>query len=144
MLNQITHTGVWVHDIDEALEFYTSKLGFEVRHDIREPTWSWVVVAPPGSSAPELMLTVPGPPFMDAVTAEQVLALVASGALNGGILATDDCRGDFEALSAAGVEFHQAPMERSYGVDAAFRDPSGNSWRITQRADVPEAPASMQ
>src|SRR5437868_4566785 len=129
MLSQITHTGVWVHDIDEALAFYTSKLGFEVRSDIRESTWSWVLVAPAGSQAPELILSVPGPPFMDESTAEQVKQLVASGALSGGILATADCRADFEELKARGVEFHQEPMDRDYGVDAAFRDPSGNSWR---------------
>jgi catechol 2,3-dioxygenase-like lactoylglutathione lyase family enzyme len=134
MLSQITHTGIWVHDIDEALAFYTSKLGFEVRYDIREETWSWVVVAPPGSPAPELILNVPRSPFMDDATAERVLELVASGALSGGILATDDCRRDFEALKARGVEFHQEPMERDYGIDAAFRDPSGNSWRMTQRS----------
>jgi catechol 2,3-dioxygenase-like lactoylglutathione lyase family enzyme len=135
MLNQITHTGVWVHDIDEALAFYTSKLGFEVRYDIREESWSWVVVAPPGSTTPELWLGVPGPPFMDSSTAAHVLELVASGALNGGILATDDCRADYEELRARGVEFHQEPVERQYGIDAAFRDPSGNSWRMTQRSD---------
>lgn len=133
MLTQITHTGVWVHDIDEALAFYTDKLGFEVRFDIREETWSWVVVAPPGSSTPELILMVPGPPFMDGDTAKQVLELVASGALSGGIIATGDCRADFESLRSRGVEFQQEPMERDYGVDAAFRDPSGNSWRMTQQ-----------
>jgi catechol 2,3-dioxygenase-like lactoylglutathione lyase family enzyme len=134
MLSQITHTGVWVHDIDEALAFYTSKLGFEVRYDIREATWSWVVVAPPGSQTPELILSVPGSPFMDDRAATRVLELVASGALSGGIIATDDCRADFEVLKARGVEFHQEPMERDYGIDAAFRDPSGNSWRMTQRS----------
>jgi catechol 2,3-dioxygenase-like lactoylglutathione lyase family enzyme len=134
MLTQITHTGVWVHDIDEALAFYTDKLGFEVRFDIREEAWSWVTVGPPGSEAPEVILMVPGPPFMDADTAGQVLELVASGALSGGIIATEDCRADFAALRARGVEFQQEPMERDYGIDAAFRDPSGNSWRMTQRA----------
>lgn len=134
MLTQITHTGVWVHDLDEALAFYTDKLGFEVLYDIREETWSWVVVAPAGSAVPALNLMVPGPPFMDADAARQVLDLVASGAISGGILATDDCRADFEALTARGVEFQQEPMERDYGIDAAFRDPSGNSWRMTQRA----------
>jgi catechol 2,3-dioxygenase-like lactoylglutathione lyase family enzyme len=134
MLSHITHTGIWVHDIDEALDFYTSTLGFEVRHDIRESTWSWVVVAPKGSPAPELILSVPGPPFMDEATGERLTELVASGALSGGILATEDCRADFKALRARGVEFHQEPMERDYGIDAAFRDPSGNSWRMTQRA----------
>jgi catechol 2,3-dioxygenase-like lactoylglutathione lyase family enzyme len=133
MLTQITHTGVWVHDIDEALEFYTEKLGFDVLFDIREETWSWVVVAPAGSEVPALILMVPGPPYMDGDKAKQVLELVASGALSGGVLATGDCRSDFEALKARGVEFQQEPMERDYGVDAAFRDPSGNSWRMTQR-----------
>jgi catechol 2,3-dioxygenase-like lactoylglutathione lyase family enzyme len=134
MLTQITHTGVWVHDLDEALAFYTDKLGFKVLYDIREETWSWVVVAPAGSEVPALNLMVPGPPFMDADAAKQVLDLVASGAISGGILATDDCRADFAALEEKGVEFQQQPMERDYGIDAAFRDPSGNSWRMTQRA----------
>jgi catechol 2,3-dioxygenase-like lactoylglutathione lyase family enzyme len=134
MLTRITHTGVWVHDLDQALAFYTEKLGFEVRYDIREETWAWVVVAPPGSDGAELTLNVPGPPFMDPDTARRVLELVGSGAIGGGILATDDCRGDFETLTARGVEFQQEPMERDYGVDAAFRDPSGNSWRMTQRS----------
>jgi catechol 2,3-dioxygenase-like lactoylglutathione lyase family enzyme len=134
MITSITHTGVWVHDLDEALDFYTGKLGFEVRADIREPTWSWTVVAPLASSEPELMLHVPGPPFMDQALAEQVLDLIAKGALSGGILATDDCRREFETLTKRGVEFYQEPVERSYGIDAAFRDPTGNSWRITQRS----------
>jgi catechol 2,3-dioxygenase-like lactoylglutathione lyase family enzyme len=133
MLTQITHAGVWVHDIDEALAFYVGKLGWEVRYDIREETWSWVVVAPPGSTAPELVLSVPGPPFMDEETAAHVRELVGAGALSGGIVATGDCRADYEALKARGVEFHQEPMEREYGIDAAFRDPSGNSWRMTER-----------
>jgi catechol 2,3-dioxygenase-like lactoylglutathione lyase family enzyme len=132
MLTKITHTGVWVHDLDEALDFYTSKLGFEVLFDIRESTWSWVVVAPRGSTEPALNLSVPGPPFMSADAAGKLLELVASGAISGGVLATDDCRGDYQALSALGVEFQQEPMERDYGIDAAFRDPTGNLWRMTQ------------
>lgn len=133
MLTRITHTGVWVHDLDEALDFYTSKLGFEVLYDIREPTWTWVVVAPTGSQGPALILMVPGPPFMSEEAARQVLELVGSGAISGGILATDDCRADYAELSARGVEFPQEPMERDYGVDAAFRDPSGNLWRMNQQ-----------
>lgn len=124
-----------MHDLDEALDFYTSKLGFEVLYDIREPTWTWVVVAPgpAGSDSPALVLSVPGAPFMSDDAARQVLELVASGAITGGILATDDCRGDYETLRARGVEFPQEPMERDYGVDAAFRDPSGNLWRMNQQ-----------
>ena len=134
MLGRITHTGVFVHDIDEALAFYTEKLGFEVRYDIREETWSWVVVAPPVPDGPELILSLPGPPFVDEETGQKLLDLAAAGALSGGILRTDDCRGDYEVLKARGVEFHQEQMERDYGIDAAFRDPTGNSWRMTQRA----------
>jgi catechol 2,3-dioxygenase-like lactoylglutathione lyase family enzyme len=133
MLTDITHTGIWVHDLDEALSFYTTKLAFEVRHDIRQPGWSWVVVGPAGSHGAELMLNVPGPPLIAADTARRVLELVAAGVIGGGILASDDCYGDFTALKARGVEFHQEPIEREYGIDAAFRDPSGNGWRITQR-----------
>ncbi|MGH7922531.1 MAG: VOC family protein [Candidatus Dormibacteraceae bacterium] len=134
MLSKITHTGVWVSDLDQALAFYTEKLGFEVRYDIRERDWSWTVVAPTGGDGPELMLSVPGPPFMDPGSAAQVLELVAKGALGAGILATDDCAADYERLRANGVEFQQEPVERDYGIDAAFRDPFGNSWRMTQRS----------
>lgn len=133
MLTRITHTGVWVHDLDEALDFYASKLGFEVLYDLREETWTWVVVAPAGSQSPALMLMVPGPPFMTEDAARQVLELVGTGAIGGGILATDNCRADYEALSARGVEFQQKPIDRNYGVEAAFRDPSGNLWRMNQR-----------
>jgi len=92
-------------------------------------------VAPPGSEAPEIILMVPGPPYMDDGAAKQLLELVASGAFMAtGILATEDRRADFAVLKARGVEFQQEPMERDYGIDAAFRDPSGNSWRMTQRA----------
>ena len=135
MLTHITHTSVWVHDLDEALDFYSTKLGFDIRYDLREPTWSWVVVAPSGSDGPELTLQVPGPPFLDPEVGRRVLELVASGAISGGILATNDCRADYEALTARGVEFVQEPMERDYGVDAAFRDPTGNLWRMTERAE---------
>lgn len=134
MLNRITHTGIFVHDIDEALDFYTAKLGFEVRYDIRDAKWSWVVVAPPGSDGPELILSVPGPPLVDKETGRYLLELAATGAFSAGIIQTDDCRGDFRALSARGVQFYQEPIERAFGVDAAFRDPTGNSWRMTERS----------
>jgi catechol 2,3-dioxygenase-like lactoylglutathione lyase family enzyme len=128
--------------LEVALDFYTTKLGFKVLYDIREPEWTWVVVAPAGSDSPALVLSVPGAPFMSPDAARQVLELVASGAITGGILATDDCRGDHQALAARGVEFQEEPMERDYGIDAAFRDPSGNLWRMTQRVCVAMAPGS--
>ena len=122
MRTRISHAGVWVRDLAEALDFYTSKLGFEVRYDIREAEWTWVVVAPPDSEGPELILAVPGQPLMNDDTAGRLLDLLASGAMSAGILATDDCRADYQALSPRGVEFAQEPAERD-GIDATFRDP---------------------
>jgi catechol 2,3-dioxygenase-like lactoylglutathione lyase family enzyme len=135
MLDAVSHVGVWVHDQDEAKAFYTEKLGFELRDDATLDElggYRWLTVGPPGQSELSLILSRPGPPAMDAVTAEQVLELVAKGAMGGGILRTDDCRGTCKELEARGVELASQPEERFYGIDATVRDPSGNIWRIVQ------------
>jgi|SRR3984957_20460379 len=129
-------TQLWVHDQDEALAFYTNKLGFEVRSDVTLPEmgdFRWLTVGPAGQ--PDIAITlmaIPGPPVMDPETAEQVKALVAKGFAGTVFLTTDDCQATYEELLARGVEFSETPEERPYGIDSGFRDPSGNSFRLTQ------------
>jgi uncharacterized glyoxalase superfamily protein PhnB len=129
-------TQLWVHDQDEALAFYTKKLGFEVRSDVTLPEmgdFRWLTVGPAGQ--PDIAITlmaIPGPPVMDPETAEQVKALVAKGFAGTVFLTTDDCQATYEELLARGVEFSETPEERPYGIDSGFRDPSGNSFRLTQ------------
>jgi uncharacterized glyoxalase superfamily protein PhnB len=127
---------LWVDDQDEALEFYTKKLGMEVRSDVTLPelgNFRWLTVGPP--SQPDIaivLMAIPGPPVMDADTAEQVRSLMSKGFAGTVFLTTDDCRASVEELKGRGVEFTEEPEERPYGIDSGFRDPSGNSFRLTQ------------
>jgi catechol 2,3-dioxygenase-like lactoylglutathione lyase family enzyme len=135
MLNRISHVNLWVQDQDAALAFYVDKLGFEVRDDVTVPemgNYRWLTVGPPGQPELALILNVPGPPVMDAPTAEQLSELIAKGVASGVHLSTDDCRAAYEELRARGVEFQEEPTERPYGVDAAFRDPSGHVFRLVE------------
>jgi catechol 2,3-dioxygenase-like lactoylglutathione lyase family enzyme len=135
MIEATSHVGVWVRDQDEAKAFYTEKLGFEVREDATLDElggYRWLTVGPPGQPDVNLMLSRPGPPAADPETAEQLLALVAKGAMGPGIFRTDDCRATCKELEGRGVELSQQPEERFYGIDASVRDPSGNLWRIVQ------------
>jgi uncharacterized glyoxalase superfamily protein PhnB len=135
MLDKLTTVNVWVNDQDEALEFYTKKLGMEVRDDVTVPemgNFRWLTVAPPKSEVALALMTVPGPPVFDQETSDQLKSLVAKGAAGGLFFATDDCRGTYEELKAKGVEFSQEPTEQPYGLDAGFRDSSGNSMRMMQ------------
>ena len=136
MLKQLTTVGVWVHDQDEALAFYTDKLGLELRDDVTVPemgNFRWVTVGVVGQPDVSIsLLAVPGPPVFDEETKAQIEALVAKGATGGLFFSTDDVQGTFEELTSSGVEFLQEPTEQSYGVDAGFRDPSGNQMRVAQ------------
>ncbi|MFI0447983.1 VOC family protein [Actinomadura sp. 6N118] len=132
---RIANAQLWVHDQDEALDFYTKKVGMEVRFDVTLPEmgFRWLGVGP--ADQPEVsivLMAVPGPPVMDPATADQVRDLVAKGFAGTVFLSTDDCRAAFKELSARGVEFTEEPDERPYGIDSAFRDPSGNSIRLTE------------
>jgi catechol 2,3-dioxygenase-like lactoylglutathione lyase family enzyme len=137
MSMRLSHVGVWVHDVEEALAFYTEKLGFEVREDVTLEElggFRWLTVSPAGQPDVALILNVPGPPLFDADVARQVTEFVAQGRTGGFILACDDCQESYEELRGRGVEFHQPPTRQPYGVDAAFRDPSGNQLRLVQPA----------
>jgi predicted enzyme related to lactoylglutathione lyase len=133
---KIANAQVWVHDQDEALAFYTEKLGMEVRSDVTIAElgdFRWLTVSPPGQEDFGIVLmAIPGPPVFEAETAEQVRSLLAKGAAGGIFLTTDDCQASYEELKGRGVEFVEAPEERPYGIDAGFRDPSGNHFRLTQ------------
>jgi uncharacterized glyoxalase superfamily protein PhnB len=132
----IANTQLWVHDQDEALAFYTQKLGFEVRADVTLAelgNFRWLSVGPAGQEDVAIVLMpIPGPPVMDAETAEQVKVLMSKGFAGTVFLATEDCQASYEELSARGVEFVEAPEDRPYGIDSGFRDPSGNHLRLTQ------------
>ena len=126
---------LWVHDQDEALAFYTQKLGMEVRADVTLPElgFRWLTVGPAGQPDVAIVLMeVPGAPVMDPETAEQVKSLMARGFAGTIFLGTDDCRASYEELRARGVEFVEEPEERPYGIDSSFRDPSGNHLRLTE------------
>ena len=130
---------LWVHDQDEALAFYTQKLGMEVRADATLPEmgFRWLTVGPAGQPDISIVLmAIPGPPVFEAETAEQILTLMAKGCAGTIFLTTDDCRASYEALVSRGVEFVEPPEERPYGIDSSFRDPSGNHLRLTQVREV--------
>ena len=133
---KIANAQVWVHDQEEALAFYTEKLGFEVHSDVTLPEmgdFRWLAVGPPGQEDVSIVLmAVPGPPVMDEATTQQVEELMAKGFASGVFLTTDDCRAEYERLKSRGVEFTETPEERPYGIDCGFRDPSGNSFRLTE------------
>jgi uncharacterized glyoxalase superfamily protein PhnB len=140
---KIANAHLWVHDQDEALAFYTQKLGMEVRIDATMPEmggFRWLTVGPVGQPDIAIVLmAIPGPPIMDPDTAEQVRELMAKGFAGTVFLTTEDCRADYEQLKARGVEFTEAPSERPYGIDSGFRDPSGNSIRLTQVRELSAA-----
>jgi predicted enzyme related to lactoylglutathione lyase len=138
----IANAQLWVNDQDEALEFYTQKLGMEVRSDATLPEmgdFRWLTVGQPGQADTAIVLmAIPGPPIMDEATAEQVRNLMAKGFAGTIFLATDDCQASYEELKARGVEFVETPEERPYGIDSSFRDPSGNHFRLTQVRELAE------
>ena len=133
---RISTAQLWVHDQDEALAFYTDKLGMEVREDVTVPemgNFRWLSVGVPGQDVAITLMAIPGPPVFDEDTRAQIQALMAKGASGGLFFATDDIHGTYEHLKSRGVEFTQEPTEQPYGVDAGFRDPSGNHFRMTQQ-----------
>jgi catechol 2,3-dioxygenase-like lactoylglutathione lyase family enzyme len=138
---KIATAQVWVHDQDVALEFYTKKLGMEVRADVTMPEmgdFRWLTVAPPGQDDLAIVLMgIPGPPMLDAETAEQIRGLMFKGFAGTVFLTTDDCDASFAELKGRGVEFTEEPEDRPYGRDCGFRDPSGNSFRLTELREFP-------
>jgi len=139
MLKSLTNVNVWVHDQDEALAFYTEKLGLELRDDVTVPemgNFRWLTVGVPGQKDVNIVLmAVPGPPVFDEETSSKLKDLVAKGAAGELFFATDDVDGTFQELRDRGVEFSQEPTDQPYGRDAGFRDPSGNQMRMAKLGD---------
>jgi uncharacterized glyoxalase superfamily protein PhnB len=136
---KLSNTQLWVHDQEEALAFYTQKLGMEVRADVTMPElggFRWLTVGPAGQ--PDVgvaLMAIPGPPVMDAQTAQQVRELMAKGFAGTLFLTTDDFQASYQELKSRGVEFAEEPEERPYGIDCGIRDPSGNHLRLAQLND---------
>ena len=124
--------GLYVHDQDEALDFYVNKLGFQVHADARNGAYRWLTVKHPNQPSFELGLFLPQEPVMDAATAQTMREMVSKGARPPMVLVVEDCKASYDALKAKGVEFTQEPIARYGGVDANFRDPSGNGWKMIQ------------
>ncbi len=139
---KIANAQLWVHDQDEALQFYTQKLGMVVRADVtlaEMGDFRWLAVGPvdqPDFSI--VLMAIPGAPMMDDETVEQVKSLMAKGFAGTVFLTTDDVYADYEELRGRGVEFSETPEERPYGIDSGFRDPSGNALRLTQVRELSE------
>ena len=133
---KISNAQLWVHDQEEALAFWTEKVGMEVRSDVTMPEmgdFRWLTVGP--ANQPDIaivLMAIPGVPVMDAETQKQVRELMSKGFAGTVFLTTEDVRADYQELKARGVEFTETPEERPYGIDSAFRDPSGNHIRLTQ------------
>jgi predicted enzyme related to lactoylglutathione lyase len=140
---KISVAQLWVHDQDEALEFYTKKVGLEVQTDVTVAemgNFRWLVVGPAGQPDVGIVLmAIPGPPVMDEATADDVRRLMARGFAGTVFLTSDDINASYDELTARGVEFTEKPEQRPYGIDSAFRDPSGNSIRLTQVSEVAAA-----
>ena len=135
MLKQLTHAQVWVDDQDEALAFYTEKLGMELREDVTVPemgNFRWLSVGVPGQDVSITLMAIPGPPVFDEATRDQIRDLLAKGAAGGLFFTTDDVHGAYREMKSRGVEFSQEPTEQPYGTDAGFRDPAGNQFRMMQ------------
>jgi predicted enzyme related to lactoylglutathione lyase len=137
---RISNAQIYVHDQEEALAFYTEKLGWEIRADVtlaEMDNFRWLTVGPPGQDDfAVVLMAIPGPPVFQEDTAEMLREVVSRGVAAPIFLSTDDVHADYEALKARGVEFVDAPEERPYGIDSSFRDPSGNHFRLTQVKDL--------
>jgi catechol 2,3-dioxygenase-like lactoylglutathione lyase family enzyme len=132
MTQGVETVGLYVRDQEEARAFYVEKLGFRVHTDVRNGDYRWLTVQLPEQPSFQLGLFLPGPPMHDPATAQALAALVAKGAMPPLVMTVDDCRAACERMRAHGVEFTQEPVDRYGTVDAGFRDPSGNGWKIIQ------------
>jgi catechol 2,3-dioxygenase-like lactoylglutathione lyase family enzyme len=134
MIQKLSHTTIYVLDQEQALDFYTNKLGFEVRIDMTiENGFRWLTVGPKSQPDLQLVLFAVKSGAFDEATGDHLRALLEQGALGIGVFDTDDCRATYAELSAKGVEFVSPPQEQPYGIEATFRDNSGNTFSLTQR-----------
>jgi catechol 2,3-dioxygenase-like lactoylglutathione lyase family enzyme len=132
MSQGIQVAGLYVRDQDEALAFYVDKLGFRVHTDVKNGDYRWLTIQHPEQRSFQLGLFRPGPPVLDEATAQTALEILAKGAMPPLVLLVDDCRAAYDRMRSLGVEFTQEPVDRYGTVDAGFRDPSGNGWKMIE------------
>jgi predicted enzyme related to lactoylglutathione lyase len=136
VISKLSYSNIWVDDQEEALAFWVDKVGMELREDVTMPemgNFRWLTVGVPGQDCGVVLMNVPGAPVFEAETVAQLKAVISKGAAGGVFFETDDCRATYEEMKSRGVEFTQEPFEQPYGIDAGFRDPSGNHHRLTER-----------
>jgi catechol 2,3-dioxygenase-like lactoylglutathione lyase family enzyme len=143
MIQRLSHVSIYVLDQDEAYDFYVNKLGFEVRMDAKmDNGFRWLTLSPKGQPNLQIVLMPTGPgPMMDQETSDALRTLIRKGVLGVGVVQTADCQKTYEELKAKGVEFAQPPEERFYGIEALFKDNSGNWFSMTQPKEAYETPA---
>jgi catechol 2,3-dioxygenase-like lactoylglutathione lyase family enzyme len=134
MIRRMSHATIFVTNQNEALEFYRDKLGFRVHTDAMVgEDFRWLTICTNDDPNFEIILMEPKPGMlMDDETSKQLRAIMNKGVLGAGVFNTDDCRATYEELKAKGVEFFSEPAERPYGVEAVFKDNSGNWFSLTQ------------
>jgi catechol 2,3-dioxygenase-like lactoylglutathione lyase family enzyme len=132
MIKRLSHVNIFVLDQDRAKHFYAEQLGFEVRNDSVLDDFRWLTVGPKDQPDLAILLAYPAPPMFSPEDAETLRSLVAKGAMSGGVIETDDCRATYAELMGRGVTFLQEPADRPYGIEALFRDDSGNRFSLTQ------------
>src|SRR6202000_246747 len=132
MTQGIGMVGLYVRDQDEAVEFYVGKLGLRIHTDVKNGDYRWLTVQHPEQPSFQLGLFKPQPPTLDAATAQSAAEFVGKGAMPPLVMTVADCRAAYDRLSALGVEFTQEPTDRYGAVDASFRDPSGNGWKMIE------------
>lgn len=124
--------GLYVRDQEEALKFYVEQVGFRVHTDVKNGDYRWLTVQHPDQPSFQLGLFTPQAPMHDAATAQALREVVAKGAMPPLVLVVDDCQAAYTRMRDRGVEFTQEPVTRFGSVDAGFRDPSGNGWKLIQ------------
>lgn len=133
MIKRMSHTTIYVEDQDRALKFYTETLGLQVRTDAQADGFRWLTLGTPAQPDLEIVLMQPKPGFMfDEATVTAIGELRRKGAFGAGVFQTDDCKKTYAELKAKGVEFMSEPAEKPYGIEAVFRDDSGNWFSLTQ------------
>jgi catechol 2,3-dioxygenase-like lactoylglutathione lyase family enzyme len=134
MITKHSHTTVYVTDQDRAKAFYTEKLGFEVLNDLSMGDFRWLTVGlKTQPDACIILYAIKPGPMMTEEHCTALRKLVEGSVIGGGVLATDDCKRDYEEMKAKGVEFLREPKEMPYGLEAVFMDDSGNFYSLTPR-----------
>ena len=139
MITRLTHFSIYVLDQNSAYDFYTQKLGFKVITDVPMGNgYRWLTVAPSNQPGLEINLTPIAEGFWySKEEAASLRELVKKGTFGIGVLTSDDIYATYEELKAKGVEFTKAPKKEFYGLEALFKDDSGNWFSLAQLEPVP-------